>query len=131
MNDNPPSWVEATKFTIGNFWVNCGRERFTMKFFDWPSGRVTPPRRQGTRGALANGGECPAFFVYCWMLQATAVLFSGRSETTADRMFCDRPWQDELQQIIAATGFAADAGHFEAPKRLTTDERASDRAIEI
>jgi hypothetical protein len=50
MDDNPPSWVGATKLAAGNFWVNCRRECFTMKLLLAVGAGHTAPTPGNTRG---------------------------------------------------------------------------------
>ena len=38
---------------------------------------------------------------------------------------------EEVQQIICATGFGAAAAHFESAKGMTADDRAGARAVDV
>ena len=46
-------------------------------------------------------------------------------------MFGDGAGEDELEEVVAGAGFAADAGHFEAAEGLAIDEGAGDGAVKI
>ena len=54
-----------------------------------------------------------------------------RGEAAAEGVFGDRAFDDELQQVVGAARFVADAGELEAAERLAVDEGAGDRAVQI
>jgi hypothetical protein len=54
-----------------------------------------------------------------------------RREAAAESIFRNSPRLDELQQIIGATGFRADAGEHEPTEWLSVHQGAGDLAIDI
>src|SRR5687768_1193044 len=61
----------------------------------------------------------------------TRWLLACRSKAVADGVLGDGAGKDELQQVVAAAGFAANTGHLEAAEGLPADEGAGDGPVEI
>src|SRR4029079_15342760 len=57
--------------------------------------------------------------------------FGRWGEAAADGVLGDGAGDNELEEIIAAAGLAADARHFEAAEGLAIDEGTGDGAVEV
>ena len=54
-----------------------------------------------------------------------------RSKPVACDVFGHDAWDKEVQQIIFAAGFSTAAAHLESAKRMTADDRAGARAVDV
>src|SRR5437764_1309376 len=72
---------------------------------------------------------------YCFCilrcLLATPFVVRRGSEPPTHRIFCDSPRQEEVQQIVGATGLRAHARKLETAEWLPPHQRSGDLAINI
>src|SRR4029077_4241087 len=54
-----------------------------------------------------------------------------RSNVMASDVFGHDAWDEEVQQIIFATGFSAAAAHFESAEGMTADDCTGARAVDV
>jgi hypothetical protein len=54
-----------------------------------------------------------------------------RGKPSAQGVFCHDPWEGEIEQVIAATGFGASALHMKTTERMTANDGASNGSIDV
>src|SRR3569623_1795433 len=83
-----------------------GRWRYKPTSVSLPCGASPPCRGRGAPSSESRS------ISGIWQIELLARVRRW-GETAADGVLGDRTGIDELQQVVAATGFAADARHFE------------------